>query len=58
MQIRDIGDNTDAFYKDIKEYNKLNPQYQVTPNLMGDPSIRIGNSKEDIYPKLEMKHHE
>nr|WP_298002090.1 hypothetical protein [uncultured Flavobacterium sp.] len=54
----DYGGNTDAFYKDIKEYNKLNPQYQVTPNLMGDPSIRIGNSKEDIYPKLEMKHHE
>jgi RHS repeat-associated protein len=54
----DYGGNTDAFFKDINEYNKLNSKYQVTPNLMGDPSIRIGNSKEDIYPKLEMKHHE
>lgn len=52
----EYGGRTENFYNDINQYNKLNPDYKVTPNLIGEPSIRVGNSKEDIYPKLDMKY--
>lgn len=54
----EYGGNTEAFYNDIKDYNSTNPLYQLTPDLRGTPSIKVGNSKENIYPNLRMKYEE